>query len=404
MFFAKRGLKLLPRERMELDALVKGNVVHYCLSMLTEDIRSGRFTPENLETAYAAAEDYMEQYYNDSGAMGSKLYRSPSFLSEYKKLRGAVCAVVKHIVNEFAVSKFIPDKAEFRFGYLSKDAQDAKYADKNEDNQEYEPPFVVPLQNGKTIEFSGSVDRVDIYENGDSRYIRITDYKTGHKDWDYKKMLDGLDLQPLIYIFALTDNDKPSGRYKGFSPSGTLFLFAYDPAPPEQSRHDTVPPADIRKPIGAVLDDIDVITAMEDIADGSSGKYIPVKFASPDKKTGERKIAEIGSSVLTADEFARFGEHIKKTVINAGERLYSGEVAPLPIAERDPKIIDSADEKNRFLPCTYCGYASLCGNYPPLRAYREFTATDKKTALKKILQYEFELPEETITGENSVRK
>jgi ATP-dependent helicase/nuclease subunit B len=388
MFFAKRGLKLLPRERIELSALVKGNVVHYCLAKITDGIKNGRFTPENLEEAYAAVDLYMDEFlsdshsdnYSDNNAMGSKLYKSPQFIAEYKKLRGAVNAVARHIINEFAVSKFVPEKAEYRFGF---------FGDFDNENQNSEPPFVIPLENEKSAVFSGSVDRVDIYNNGDEHYIRITDYKTGHKDWDYRKMLDGLDLQPLLYIFALTDPGKNTGRYKDFSPAGTLFLFAYDPAPTEKNRHEDMQNSeqdnDIRKPIGAVIDDIDVITAMEDIPDGKSGKYIPVKFSNPDKKTGERKLSELGSSVLSANDFEALREHIKTTVKNIGERVYSGDTAPLPIADRTLKNADTGDEKNRFVPCTYCSYASLCGNYPPLRDFREFRAKDKKTALQMIL-------------------
>jgi ATP-dependent helicase/nuclease subunit B len=362
MFFADRGLRLKTKKRIELSSLIKGNVVHFVLSKITEEIINQKLSINEPSSIYESVDKYMLDFYNNESEIGSKIYKSAKFIAEYKKIKGTLCAVLKHIISEFSVSKFKPSDAEFHFGYKT-------------ENDFNEPPFKITLENGKTVVFSGSVDRVDVYEN----YVRITDYKTGKKDFDYKKMLDGIDLQPLIYIFAITD--KNANKYRDFLPAGTLFLFAYDPAPKEDSRsNNNENDYDIRRPIGAVIDDETIISAMEDIPDGASGNFIPVRFCVFDKKTGERKIDKSKSSVLSLSEFNALKTHFISLVNSAANDIYSGVCEPIPIAKKDL----NNEQKNDYVPCSYCDYASLCGNYPPLKNYKNFTVNDSKTA-KEIL-------------------
>ncbi|MFR5421017.1 MAG: PD-(D/E)XK nuclease family protein [Oscillospiraceae bacterium] len=49
----------------------------------------------------------------------------------------------------------------------------------------------------------GFVDRVDVWQSGGRAYVRVVDYKTGKKSFDYTNVLHGRGLQMLLYLFAL---------------------------------------------------------------------------------------------------------------------------------------------------------------------------------------------------------
>ena len=44
----------------------------------------------------------------------------------------------------------------------------------------------------------GFADRADIWRSGDSVYVRVIDYKTGRKSFDFSHVFYGLGLQMLL--------------------------------------------------------------------------------------------------------------------------------------------------------------------------------------------------------------
>ena len=55
------------------------------------------------------------------------------------------------------------------------------------------------------VDFHGIIDRLDIYEDQGKVSIRVVDYKTGEKKFDFAEALSGIDLQLLIYAMAAKD-------------------------------------------------------------------------------------------------------------------------------------------------------------------------------------------------------
>lgn len=70
----------------------------------------------------------------------------------------------------------------------------------------------------RTVRFTGSVDRVDVYENGGELRGIAIDYKTGKSSEFYaKSMLDGTDLQLRLYLLAIE-------RLWAIKPVGALYV------------------------------------------------------------------------------------------------------------------------------------------------------------------------------------
>ena len=68
----------------------------------------------------------------------------------------------------------------------------------------------------------GFVDRLELYERDGQTYVRVVDYKTGRKDFDYCDVLNGLGLQMLLYLFALEDHGR---AYLGVSAEAAGVLY-----------------------------------------------------------------------------------------------------------------------------------------------------------------------------------
>ena len=81
---------------------------------------------------------------------------------------------------------------------------------------------VWPLSDGGSIRIIGSVDRVDVMEKDGKSYLRVIDYKSGGKKFDMSQVLSGLNMQMLIYLFAICENGKE--RYGDIIPAG-VFVF-----------------------------------------------------------------------------------------------------------------------------------------------------------------------------------
>ena len=87
------------------------------------------------------------------------------------------------------------------------------------------------------------------------------------------------------------------------------------------------------------------------------GKFIPVKQKADGSYTKESKL------VMSA-EFDNLRKFSYSLLAETAESLINGKVEASPLAE------------GKSLPCEYCDYSAVCGNYPPEnpRSYAENSA------------------------------
>ncbi|MCR5148034.1 MAG: exodeoxyribonuclease V subunit gamma [Eubacterium sp.] len=84
-----------------------------------------------------------------------------------------------------------------------------------------------------SIMLNGTVDRADIYEQGDNVFVRVIDYKTGNKEFNYKEFYTGRQLQLVTYLGTMVERVreyyKRQGRKVNVIPVGMYYYPVKDP-------------------------------------------------------------------------------------------------------------------------------------------------------------------------------
>lgn len=324
-YFCKYGLYAKPRRRAELASLEIGSFVHH---VLEEAI--GRLTKEN-KMLYELTKDEMltlsreisKSYLEDFLGGEEKTAR---FLYLFKRISTSVASLLWNLAKEFSQCGFVP----FAFELPINDNGDVK-------------PIEIPLEDGSKLKVVGFADRVDCFEKEYSKYIRIVDYKTGTKTFSLNDVLNGLNIQMLIYLFSVWQNGEEF--FKGqVMPAGILYYPAFAPILrlPRHSSDEEIEKSreKLFKMNGLLLRDDEILTAMEN---GLEGKFIPVK---------RTKEGFSSSSVATLSQFGRLKGHIEKLLKNMGEEINKGEIELNPFKDT---VVNS---------CRYCDMKAICGYEP----------------------------------------
>ena len=198
----------------------------------------------------------------------------------------------------------------------------------------------------------GFVDRVDVWQSGGRPYVRVVDYKTGKKSFDYTNVLHGRGLQMLLYLFALEENG--AREFGGpVKPAGVLYFPARCnlltlPQPPAPDALAAVRQKDLRRQ-GLLLDDEALLQAMEP-AEGTP-RYLPYSV----KKDGR------SGDLASPAQLALLRQHVRRLLAGMTDELFAGKITANPYS------------RGATGACTYCDYAPIC--HPDPSQLRRLQAT-----------------------------
>lgn len=335
MSFCKDNLKLYQPQKKNLNALNVGTMVHDCMERLfrehpeREDFLA--MSPADLHAhAKTCAEDFMQR------ELGGRAGRPQRFLQQYDRLTRRLFGLMQHTQDEMRQSQFLPDACELVIGQLGDETGTA--------------PFTLTLSGGVTLYLHGKIDRVDIAEQDGQQYLRVVDYKTGahKKEFKLANVYYGLNLQMLLYLFALLDDP---ARYPDTEPAGVLYMPSG--MPQAQRREELRPVAeylsDYFRMTGTVLLDRGILTKMEEAI---AGVYIPAALAEGDDGSGELQLTK-DSNVFTKAQLSRLRQYVEQMVQECAECYLEGDIEPHPMCDgKDGYYADA---------CAYCEYHSICG-------------------------------------------
>lgn len=321
-YFCEKGLRIRPLERVEMNPLQSGSFIHYCLYRLLYDRTKQEFLDLSDVQLSALCDEIAQEYLNNE--LSAENFTDRRFIALMMRIKSTVKRLAKRLQAEFSESDFIPVEFEARI------APDAEIK-----------PLSVKLSNGSSVRIEGAVDRIDMLEKDGQKYIRVVDYKSGNKEFKLEDVQKGLNIQMLLYLFAVCDEN--GGKYAGAQPAGILympvgdsFIKADSDIDAEAARQALIK---MYRMNGLVLNDASVVRAMEN---GGAGVFVPVKF----KKDGSMT----ESSLATAEEFAGIRKTIDETLAEMARLLQSGRISPSPTDAKGYRV------------CDYCRYADVCGS------------------------------------------
>lgn len=344
-YFCQYGLRVLPLRPAELGSLEFGNLAHYVMETVLPRYVAAEM---NEVTRAVVAEDTAAAVatYVDT-EMGGTEDKSARFVTQTRRLCRTVEALLWHVVQELRQSRFVPTDHELAVGF-----------------EDGVPATVLTLADGTTVRAIGKIDRVDVYRAGGVAYVRVVDYKTGAKNFRLDEVMEGINLQMLLYLFSLWDN--AGDRYGAAPlPAGVLYLPAKLPVVAveagDSEEHRAKERLKAMQMNGLILNDADVLQAME--ADGQ-GIFIPAKMkadGTPDSRAAVATLAQFGQLKKRAEAILR----------EMAETLRRGDVAAVPA------------HSERLNGCAFCDYAAVCGHEAE-DTVREIKTYDTKAVLEML--------------------
>jgi len=318
-FYLKYGLKARERDIYKLGVPDIGSFLHEIIEKFTKKVLKENIDLRTLEHEECnkivsiivdeVLANFRHNLFNSTG----KLKRLSA------KLKQLVMKTIWLITLHIKAGEFNIYGSEVEFG------KDKEY-----------PAIEIELADGKKLSLTGKVDRVDIAETEDGKYIRIIDYKSSNKKIKLSEVYYGVQLQLLTYIDALSGNE--------FVPGGVLYLKLDDPIlKTDKNISKEVVEDMIVKSLrmnGLVLSNARLIEAMDKDM-GTESNVLNLKV----KKDG----SYANMPTVTSEEFEKLREHIRKTLADIGNEIMSGNIKNEPLKR-----------KGVATACEYCEYKLIC--------------------------------------------
>lgn len=326
-FYLEYGLKLKEKKSLKLDPIDTGSFMHEVIDTFFENVSNKKISIKEIENA--DIEKIVKQIVEEKLNLTSNyIFKSiPKFIILTNRLCRLVTLSIIYIVQGLKNTDFevVGNEIEFKNG------------------KEYRPIEIV-TKDGKKVEITGKIDRIDLAKDETGKYIRIIDYKSSAKDINLNEVLAGLQLQLITYLDAVCQD-------KDLIPAGILYFGLVEPKIDKGKRAKDITEEEIEQKLrehfrmnGLVLAEMNIINMMDNkLKDGEKSDVIPVKI----KKDGTM---DKTSKVVSRKEFEILQKYVKSTLAQISKEILDGNIDIKPYY----------NVKTKRKPCEYCKYNSIC--------------------------------------------
>ena len=326
-FYLEYGLKLKEKKSLKLDPIDTGSFMHEVIDTFFENVANKKISIQEIENA--DIEKIVKQIVEEKLNLTSNyIFKSiPKFIILTNRLCRLVTLSIIYIVQGLKNTDFevVGNEIEFKNG------------------KEYRPIEIV-TKDGKKVEITGKIDRIDLAKDETGKYMRIIDYKSSAKDINLNEVLAGLQLQLITYLDAVCQD-------KDLIPAGILYFGLVEPKIDKGKRAKDITEEEIEQKLrehfrmnGLVLAEMNIINMMDNkLKDGEKSDVIPVKI----KKDGTM---DKTSKVVSRKEFEILQKYVKNTLAQISKEILDGNIDIKPYY----------NVKTKRKPCEYCKYNSIC--------------------------------------------
>ena len=323
-FFLKYILKLKEIKKENFDSLKYGSLVHYVLENTLK-----KYTPEEIlnfsdEVLKKVILELLNDYSKNN--FSYLLKNNKKIENLLKRASNILFSTLKHVAHGLVNSEFLPKFFELKIG-------------------ETLPSLKINSGNNY-LEIVGKIDRIDVFKNlendGETNYLRIVDYKTGKKEFNFLDFFYGLNLQLLIYMLTILKNGECL-NLKNPKFAGILYMPVKNITVLSKNKYlenDKINSSRLKslRMKGLILDDIFIANAMEN---GIEGKYIPVTLKDNKLKKDEKTLVNTDQ----ADLIFKYTEYLIKKMV---KKIFSGNFNPAPLKSKN------------YCSCDFCPYKNIC--------------------------------------------
>ncbi len=359
--FAAYGLELKEREEYRIGAPDIGNIFHEALELFSRKIKQSQYTWHTIP------DDFRETLCDESVEEAVKEYGNHIFVST--KRYEAVVRRAKRILNRtlWAVCR------QIRKGDFEPEAFELFFSDRT-----LLDALNIPLPSGDSINLTGRIDRLDIYEEEDRLFLRVVDYKSGSTSFDFNSLYYGLQIQLAFYLGAALELFQKERSGKEVIPAGILYYNMEDPFVGKTE--------EIEKSILKALKMNGIVNSSHDMLkhqDNSfqtEGEGIRPSVKSDVIPAETNKDGELTKRSAGADteELKLFISYVRNMVGDMGSRILKGntDVKPYKLGNNTA--------------CDYCPYREVCGFDTKLGGYdyRKLKALEKEDIIERIKKKE----------------
>jgi ATP-dependent helicase/nuclease subunit B len=207
------------------------------------------------------------------------------------------------------------------------------------------PEINLILNHGFNISLRGRIDRIDIADIKDRKYLRILDYKSSNKKIDLNEVYHGLALQLVTYLDLVVSN---SATWLGqpAKAAGVLYFPMINPILDcnDESNEEKIK-SDIFKKFkmrGLLLSDEEVLKLMDMETKEKGSPVINIYYKKEGLSDSEKY------DTIEEQELENLRAYTRKKFTSAGNEIISGNVTAYP-AKYAGKM-----------SCSYCDYKFVC--------------------------------------------
>lgn len=394
-YFCEFGLKIREKTRRIFNVGNRGNAVHYVLQKVLEKYCSNmsEFFKLSRSEFTSLALYYIEEFCRIETNGDFEDDKRAKFL--FLNLANAATDVLITLQAEFAARDYRPKFFELNISdeggmFVSENVENEqivipeavlyteKASAKNPENSPasavsgdeilYVKPLEIRLDDGSEVKITGRVDRVDMFfSDNKSSYIRVVDYKFNAKSFDVENAKFGVNIQMLLYLFALCDANK--NNKSPVLPGG----ISYIPSAASGAVEDKISAFRLlamnHHQNGLYVRDENTDAEAEKYADFLINKIISEEENinnQLDEKTKSsimKSILPEGENAPNTEEFNLLREQCIALLRQNLEDIFSGNVCALPVNYSEKNLgIDGKTQKKRKSPCDYCRFSLICGN------------------------------------------
>ena len=352
-YYLQYGLKLKEKEELKIQSFNTGSFMHETIDEFFEYVREEQILLTQIE------EDKIKEIVSqiiDKNLNLSKNYiftATAKYKVLVKRLKRIVSKALKYIIETLIYSDFDIEGTEIEFN------KKGKY-----------PPIVLELDNGKKVEITGKIDRIDTADSDDGKYLRIIDYKSSSKNIDLNEVYAGLQIQLLTYTDVIC-------KAEDIMPAGVFYfslleqMIKADKKVSDEEIEDM-----IRKNFrmkGLILADVKIIKMNDNTLKTGSSKMVPAAI------TQSGTVNEKWTNGVNKEQFKILQDYIDKTIKDISKEILSGKIDLKPY------------NKKGKTPCEYCSYKSICG-FNTKQNGNQYNYIDKKSKddLIKMMKQEMD--------------